>query len=72
MLRFFPPNIWIVLIGLLLIGATQFWLCHFLETKQIFLSPFISGYTVIAAICILLVIAYVNEQSIRKWLRQKR
>jgi len=72
MLRFFPPNIWIVLIGLLLIGATQFWLCHFLETKQIFLSPFISGYTVIAGICILLVIAYVNEQSIRKWLRQKR
>jgi hypothetical protein len=72
MLRFFPPNIWIVLIGLFLIGATQFWLCHFLETKQIFLSPFISGYTVIAAICILLVIAYVNEQSIRKWLRQKR
>ncbi len=71
MLRFYPPNIWMVLICLIFISALQFWLCHFLEAKQIFLLPFISGYTIITAICLLLVIAYVNEQSIKKRLRQK-
>jgi hypothetical protein len=72
MRRFYPPNIWIALIGLILISATQYWLCQFLATKQIFLSPFISGYTILAAIGILLVIAVVNGQSISKWLRQKK
>ncbi len=72
MRRFFPPNIWIALIGLILISVTQFWLYQFLKEKQIFFSPYISGYTVMAAIGILLVIAYVNHQSIKKWLRQKK
>ncbi len=71
MLRFFPPNIWIALIGLILISVTQYWLCHFLAAKQIFLSPIISGYTLLAAISILIVIAIVNTQSIGKWLKQK-
>ncbi len=72
MRRFFPPNIWIALIGLILISATQFWLYQFLKEKQIFFSPYISAYTVMAAIGILLVIALVNHQSIKKWLRQKK
>jgi cell division protein FtsX len=72
MIRFYPPNIWIVTIGLILISATQYWLFQFLKAKQIILSPFISGYTVVAAVCILLVIAYVNNHSIRKWLHQKK
>lgn len=72
MRRFFPPNIWIALVGLILISVTQYWLCHFLAGKQIFLSPIISGYTLLAAIGILIVIAIVNTQSISKWLRQKR
>ena len=72
MRRFYPPNIWMALIGLILISATQYWLYHLLKDKQIFLSAWISGYTVVAAIIILAVIAYVNDQSIKKWLRQKR
>ena len=72
MRRFYPPNIWMALIGLILISSTQYWLCQFLATKQIFLSPFISGYTILAAIGILLIIAFVNGQSISKWLRQKK
>ena len=72
MRRFYPPNIWIALIGLILISVTQFWLFQFLKEKQIFLSPYISAYTVMAAIGILLVIALVNHQSIKKWLRQKK
>lgn len=72
MRRFYPPNIWMALIGLILISATQYWLYFFLKDKQIFLSAWISGYTVVAAIIILAVIAYVNDQSIKKWLRQKR
>ena len=72
MRRFYPPNIWIALIGLILISVTQFWLLQYLKEKQIFLSPYISAYTVMAAIGILLVIALVNHQSIKKWLRQKK
>lgn len=72
MRRFYPPNIWIVLIGLALISVMQFWLSQFLATKQIFVSPIISIYSVITAMGILLIIAYVNEQSIQKWLRQKK
>lgn len=72
MLRFYPPNIWIAAIALILISATQYWLCQFLKAKQIILSSFISGYTVVAALGILLVIAYVNNHSIRKWLSQKK
>ncbi len=72
MRRFYPPNIWIALIGLILISVTQFWLYQLLKEKQIILSPYISVYTVIAAIAILLVIAYVNHQSIKKWLSQKK
>lgn len=72
MRRFYPPNIWIALIGLIMISATQCWLYHFLKEKQIFLSAWISAYTVMAAIFILVVIAFVNDRSIKKWLGQNR
>jgi hypothetical protein len=69
MKRFFPPNIYIVLLGLLIIAIAQFFLAGYLTEKQIILSPFLSGYTILAAILLLIVIALVNYITIQKYLR---
>lgn len=69
MKRFFPPNIFIVLIGLVIITITQYFLADFLTGKQIILSPFLSWYTIFAAIVLLMVIAIVNYSTIQKYLR---
>jgi hypothetical protein len=69
MKRFFPPNIFIILIGLLTITIAQYFLADFLIGKQIILSAFISWYTILAAILLLIVIAIVNYTTIQKYLR---
>jgi cell division protein FtsX len=69
MKRFFPPNVFIILIGLLVITVAQYFLADFLKAKQVILSPFISWYTILAAILILMVIAVVNYVTIQKYLR---
>jgi hypothetical protein len=69
MKRFFPPNMFIILIGLLVITVAQYFLADFLKAKQVILSPFLSWYTILAAILILMVIAVVNYVTIQKYLR---
>jgi hypothetical protein len=69
MKRFFPPNLFIILIGLLAITVAQYYLADFLKSKQVILSPFISWYTILAAMLILMVIALVNYVTIQKYLR---
>jgi len=66
--RFFPPNVWIIVIGLVLITIAQYFLSIWLVGKQISLSIFISCYTLIAAIILAIVIAIVNYTSIQKYL----
>jgi cell division protein FtsX len=68
MKRFFPPNVFIVLIGLVIITIAQYFLADFLTAKQIILSSFISWYTIAAAILLLIVIAIVNYVTIQKYL----
>jgi cell division protein FtsX len=69
MKRFFPPNIYIVLLGMLIIAIAQFFLAGYLTEKQIILSPYLSWYTILAAILLLIVIAIVNYITIQKYLR---
>jgi hypothetical protein len=69
MKRFFPPNVIFIIIGLLIISITQYLLADFLITKQIILSPYLSWYTILAAILLLIIIAIVNYVTIQKYLR---
>lgn len=69
MKRFFTANIWIVLLGIVFISIAQYSLYSWLIDKQMMLSPFISIYTLAAAILLLLVIAWMNYSTIQKYIR---
>jgi hypothetical protein len=69
MKRFFPPNVFIILIGLLSVTIAQYFFANYLIAKQVILSPYLSGYTILAAILVLIVIAVVNYITIQKYLR---
>jgi len=68
--QFFPPNIIIVLISLALISGLQYGLYRFLHEQNIYVQSFISVYTLITAVIILLVLWFVNYFTIRKYIRQ--
>lgn len=69
MKRFFTANIWIVIVGTIVISLAQYGLYSWLLDKQIILSMFISVYTIAAAIVLLLVIAWMNYSTIQKYIR---
>ncbi len=69
MKRFFPPNVFIILIGLISVTIAQYFLANYLISKQVILSPYISLYTILAAILVLIVIAVMNYITIQKYLR---
>ena len=71
MKRFLPANIWIIVMGLVLVAITQYFLYHWLLAKQILLSEYLSPYTVVSAISLLAVIAIVNYITIQKYLRSR-
>ncbi len=72
MKRFFPPNVYIVLIGLMFISIAQYLLADYLVSKQIILSSFLSLFTFLAALLLLIVISIVNYITIQKYLRIKQ
>jgi cell division protein FtsX len=67
MKRFFPPNIFIVAVVLIILSILQFWLKNFLESQKIYVSPYLSYTTLITGIIILAVLWLVNYQSIKKY-----
>jgi hypothetical protein len=67
MKRFFPPNIIITAIVLIILSILQFLLRNFLETQNMFVSTFISYATIATGILILGVLWFVNHQSVRKY-----
>lgn len=69
--RFLPANIWIIVMGLILIALAQYFLYHWLLAKQIILSKYLSPYNIFAAIALLAVIAIVNYTTIQKYLRTR-
>lgn len=69
MQQFFPPNIVIVAIVLVILAGLQLLLRSFLQTQSIYLNPLLSLATVIAAVLILFVLWLVNRMSIKKYIR---
>jgi hypothetical protein len=68
MKQFFPPNIIIVAIVLLVLAVLQFFLKMFLQTQHIYINPLISLTTIIAGVLVLLVLWLVNRMSIKKYI----
>jgi len=69
--QFFPSNVIIIVISLLAICGLQYMAYDFLQVQHIFISQFISYYTLLAAWVILLVLWFVNVSAIRKYIAVK-
>ncbi|CAN5797855.1 hypothetical protein BH10BAC2_BH10BAC2_30530 [soil metagenome] len=72
MKQFFPQNIVIVAIVLVILAILQFSLKYFLQAQSIYLNPLLSFATIIAAALILLVLWLVNRMSIQKYIKHTR
>ncbi len=68
--QFFPVNILITAIVIILIALLQWLLQQLLTQQSIYVSPYISFYTIAAAALILLVLWFVNSSTINKYIRQ--
>jgi hypothetical protein len=66
--QFLPANIITVVVTLSVIAALQFTLQKILAAQNIFISPYISYYTIIGAVIILLLIGWVNDKAIKKYI----
>jgi hypothetical protein len=69
MRQFFPVNILIMLICLALISVLQYAAWSFLKKQNMFVSPYISLYTVGAAIAVLAMVWVVYFTTIRKYVK---
>lgn len=72
MQQFFPQNIIIIAITLIVVSALQYWLMTFLQVQHIYLSTYISVYTLLAAIFLLTVLWFVNMQTIIGYVRKNK
>ncbi|MBG9375687.1 hypothetical protein I5907_05545 [Panacibacter sp. DH6] len=68
MKQFFPPNIVIVAVVLIVLAVLQFFLRKFLSGQSIYISPFISLATLLAGTLILFVLWLVNRYSIKHYI----
>lgn len=68
MKQFFPSNSIIIVISLIAIAVLQYLLYHILQQQNIFVDAFISIYTFITAVVILLVLWIVNITTIKKYI----
>jgi hypothetical protein len=64
-----PSNIISIAIALIIVAALQFLLQHVLASQNIFVSRYISYYTIITAAILFLLLGFVNVQSIKKYIR---
>ncbi len=69
--QFFPVNIFITITVLFVIALLQWILKEYLVSQRIYMSGFISLYTIAAAVAILAVIWWVNSRTIRKYIDKK-
>lgn len=70
MRRFFPSNVMVIVVVLVIIAGCQFALAEFLQHKSMQVSPVISPFTILAALLILGVLWLVNSSTIKKYIRQ--
>lgn len=71
MKQFFPANIAIISICLLLITSLQFFTAKWLLKLNMFISNYTSKYTIIVALILLIVLWLVNKITIRKYVYKK-
>jgi hypothetical protein len=67
--RFLPANIITMVVTIIIVSALQLILQKALAAQNIFISQFISYYTLIAAVIILMLLALVNDSTIKKYIR---
>lgn len=67
--QFLPANIITILITIVIIAILQFALQIILAAQNIFVSRYLSLYTLIAAIAILILLMLVNNHTIKKYIR---
>ena len=67
--QFLPANIITILMTIIIVSILQFILQKTLAAQNIFISQYLSYYTLIAAIIILLLLTFVNNRSIKKYIR---
>jgi len=67
--QFLPANIITILLTLAIISALQYAMQKTLEAQNIFINKSLSYYTLLAALIILLLVSFVNNNSIRKYIR---
>jgi hypothetical protein len=70
MKQFFPPNIIIAVLVLLILSVLQWLLQQWLQTQHMYVSAVLSYTTLIAAAVILLVLWLVNRFSINKYIKR--
>lgn len=66
MKQFFPPNIFIALVVLIIVAVFQYILFVFLHKQNMYIQPLISLYTIFSAVLILIVLFFVNANTIKK------
>lgn len=67
--QFFPQNILIILISLIVLSGIQYWLYGFLLAQHIYINIFISYKTIIVALLVLLILWFTNFYTIRKYIQ---
>ena len=70
MKQFLPANVIITLLCLLAVAILQFALQSFLRNQNMYISPWVSVFTIVAAALVLAVLWIVNFTTIRKYIRQ--
>jgi hypothetical protein len=69
MQQFFPFNLIVTCVVLIIIAGLQYVLYHFLQQQHIFLQPYLSLSTIASAIVVVLVLWWVNRSTIKKYIR---
>ncbi|MEO7313439.1 MAG: hypothetical protein ABIX01_23855 [Chitinophagaceae bacterium] len=71
MKQFFPVNVIIMIACALLIATMQFGACSLLKAQNMYVSPWISGYTITAAVAVLAMVWWVYKSTISKYVNVK-
>jgi uncharacterized protein (DUF2062 family) len=69
MRQFFPANLWLMLLCLVLLAGLEYGAYRYLQTQSMFVNPFISIWTVIAASAVLLMVFVVYKRAIGKYVK---
>lgn len=72
MRRFFPSNVIVIVVVLLVIAGLQTFLANALALQHMFIPKLLSPYTILAGLLVLIVLWLVNSSTISKYIKQQR